>query len=54
MKKGQRNPPLRQVLGGFLGGGTIVDEGHEGAGHAAGVGVLDDVPTVDDAAGALP
>ena len=40
-------------FGGGFGGGAIVDDGHEGAGHAGGVGVLDDVAAIDDAGSAL-
>jgi hypothetical protein len=40
-------------FGGGGGSGAVVDDGHEGAGHAGWVGVLNDVATVNDAGGAL-
>ena len=42
------------MLGGFLRGGAIMDESHQGTSHAAGVCVLDDIATVHDATGTLP
>ncbi len=40
--------------GGCLGSGpTIVNDGHEGAGHASGIGVLNDVSSVNNSGGTL-
>src|SRR5687768_9276920 len=47
---------IAEKLNEFRGGGSggaVVDDGHEGAGHARGVGVLNDVAAVNDAGGAL-